>query len=197
MLSPVQAITAGALTLTISAAFLIAQPFEQEAVTPPGAEAGADLAPPTAFTAVYASGPSVRSEEWTGATGGGNRFVDGAWEWRVTDEATDPRLRGVTYVAWNHDEYAGDLGTQEDDMTVSHTTLRIENEGGAWQGVPQLDLNEDPTSSQVLIGEGDYEGLYVVAVLESATELGSDTWTLRGYIFEGDPLPAPEPFVSE
>ena len=52
------------------------------------------------------------------------------------------------------------------------------------------DLN---TTTGVLVGEGGYDGL--VAVFDNLEQ--GQTWTLHGYILEGELPPDPEPFVAE
>ena len=44
-----------------------------------------------------------------------------------------------------------------------------------------------------MIGEGGYEGL--VAVFDNLEQ--GQTWTLHGYIIDGELPPDPEPFVAE
>ena len=56
--------------------------------------------------------------------------------------------------------------------------------------VGEGDLN---TETGVLIGEGGYEGL--IAVFDNLGE--NSTWTLHGYIIDGELTPAPEPFITE
>ena len=53
--------------------------------------------------------------------------------------------------------------------------------------------DERDSTTGVMIGEGAYDGL--IAVFDSIEE--SSTWTLHGYIIDGELTPDPEPFVSE
>jgi hypothetical protein len=80
---------------------------------------------------------------------------------------------------------------------VWNYAFRIENEEGAWQQMPtiNLDVGEGDlnTETGVLIGEGGYEGL--IAVFDNLGE--NSTWTLHGYIIDGELTPAPEPFITE
>lgn len=198
MFSPDKAITAGALVFALGGALLVAQPLDRGETSAPGASVDAEPVPPVAFSARFASGPSVRDESWEGKTGsGGDRFTNGAWEWDVIEQASDPRLAGTVMIAWNHDEYAASLGDMN-GPTVSHSTLRIENDQGAWQSLPTLYLDGGESSSLswpvTLIGEGDFEGSYVVADLAT---LDADGWALDGLILTGEPLPAPEPLAAQ
>lgn len=189
---------AGALAVAMGGILLIAQPFDRGGTSTPGANVDLEPVPPVAISASYSGGPSIREESWEGKTGsGGDRFTNGAWEWQTIEEATDARLAGTATIAWNHDEYAASAG-DTNGPTVSHSTLRIENDMGAWQSLPTLYLNDEGAPSfswpVVLIGEGDYAGSYVVADLKS---FDAESWALEGLIFTGDPLPAPEPLTTE
>jgi len=148
-------------------------------------------AAPVEFTAKLAFGPSVRSETTT-LGDGVTMYSGGAWRAGVITEASDPRLQGTTYMAANSNDYSDAGGP-----IVWNYAFRIENDGGAWQQLPTLDLDfsdgsEDLTLG-VMVGEGDYEGL--IAVFQNVTS--NSTWDLHGYIIEGELTPAPEPYVTE
>jgi len=190
MFSPAKAITAGALVFAIGGVLFIAQPFEQQGSTVPGAAADAASAAPVEFTAKWAFGPSVRPQT--------SEFVDGVWmtgggAWRpgVITEASDPRLQGTLSIASNNDRYAAA------GVTVWHYAFRIENDEGAWQQMPSIDLNtgngDSNTTTGVLVGEGGYAGL--IAVFDNHAV--NSSWTLHGYIIDGELPPAPEPYVTE
>jgi hypothetical protein len=51
-------------------------------------------------------------------------------------------------------------------------------------------------ATQLFIGEGGYAGSYALVDIDRS-DPAVEGWMLRGVIFEGEPPPAPEPFVSE
>ena len=89
-------------------------------------------------------------------------------------------------MSWNHDEYPTSPG-QAQGMTVSHQTLQIVNEQGAWRSLPVVYLTDASspafTIPMTLVGEGAYEGTYIVG--DFVTSTGSE-WELSGLIFTGD-----------
>ena len=97
----------------------------------------------------------------------------------------------------NQDRYSSD--PSDGALRVFNTAFSVENGEGTWRGVPQLSLRfSDAVNSgatQLFIGEGGYAGSY--ALVDIQRDPAVEGWTLRGVIFEGEPPPAPEPFVSE
>jgi hypothetical protein len=183
MLSPVKAITAGALVFAVGGAFLIAQPFQQQASVP-GAES-ADFVEPVEFTAVLTPGPWVSNENCENI--GGMRQCRGqAWTPDIT-EVSDPRLDGEMTLSANINKWPG-------QPMLSMETYRITNEDGAWQGsFPSVYESFDQTSgaqSVVLVGEGDYEGLYAWMDV-------TDWSAVSGVIFSYPPPEAPAPPSTE
>jgi hypothetical protein len=144
---------------------------------------------PVEFTAKWAFGPEVRTEalEFDGGT-----FTTrgGAWRPGVFTEASDPRLQGTLSIAANSNQYA-------DGPEVWNYAFRIENEDGAWQQMPTINLaggdDDLNTTTGVLVGEGGYAGL--IAVFDNLSE--NSSWDLHGYIIDGELTPAPEPFTTE
>jgi hypothetical protein len=144
---------------------------------------------PVEFTAMWSWGPDVRPD--TIEAGEGVVMTrGGAWRPGVITTATDPRLEGAVTIAANSNQY---LGGPE----VWTYAFRIENDGGAWQQLPTINLDtgldDSSTTTGVLVGEGGYEGL--VAVFDNLSQ--GQTWTLHGYIIEGELPPDPEPYVAE
>jgi hypothetical protein len=189
MFSPVKAITAGALVFAIGGVFLIAQPFDQQGASVPGA--ATEVAPPVEFTATWGFGPSVRVETADGSDP--TRYRDGVDNLRIIEPASDPSFVGDVTVAYNYDEYRSTGARQ-----VTSRAFSVENDVGTWRGVPHFSLNifsgGKTGATQVFIGERGYEGLYAVAELTTTPGQGVD---VHGFIFEGEPPPAAEPFVSE
>ena len=149
-----------------------------------------EAAAPVEFTAKWAFGGAVRPDT--------SEFVDGvlmtrggAWRPGVITSASDPRLEGTLSIAANSNQYAG-TGPE-----VWNYAFRIENAEGAWQQMPTINLavgdGDLNTTTGVLVGEGGYAGL--IAVFDNLSE--NSTWTLHGYIIDGELTPAPEPFVTE
>lgn len=113
---------------------------------------------------------------------------------RAIETAGDPRFEGELTVVVDHDRYQSDGALQ-----VFNRAFSVENDGGTWRGVPAPFLYfSDAAASgatQLFIGEDGYAGSYAIADIQSDT--AGQVWTLRGIILEGEPPPAPEPFVSE
>jgi len=151
----------------------------------------AEVAAPVEFTAKWAFGPDVRAE--TFEFDGGNLMTrGGAWRPGVLTEASDPRLQGTLSIAANSNQIAGAGGPE-----VWNYAFRIENDEGVWQQMPTITLDVPDgdlnTHTGVLVGEGGYAGL--IAVFDNLDEGG--TWTLHGYIIDGELPPAPEPVIGE
>jgi hypothetical protein len=184
MFSPAKAITAAALVFGIGGAFLIAQPFGQQAEVAPGAES-ADYVEPVEFTAVLTPGPWVSHEtcENIGGQGSLTQCRGEAWSPDIT-EVSDPRLDGEMTLS-------ADTNKWPLQPMLTTETWRITNEDGAWQGsFPSVyEAYLGPTSgaqSVVLVGEGDYEGLYAWMDV-------TDWSAINGVVFSYPPPEAPAP----
>ena len=144
---------------------------------------------PVEFTARWSWGPDVRTDTIEGEAGV-VMTRGGAWRPGVITAATDPRLEGAVTIAANSNQY---LSGPE----VWNYAFRIENDGGAWQQLPTINLDTGlddlSTTTGIFIGEGGYEGY--VAVFDNLSQ--GQTWTLHGYIIEGELPPDPEPYVAE
>jgi hypothetical protein len=149
----------------------------------------AEVAAPVEFTAKWAFSGGVRLDT-SEVVDGVVMTRGGAWRPGVITQASDPRLQGTLSIAANSNQYPG--GPQ-----VWNYAFRIENAGGVWQQMPTINLEVGDgdlnTTTGVLVGEGGYAGL--IAVFDNLDEGG--TWTLHGYIIDGELTPAPEPFVTE
>jgi hypothetical protein len=159
------------------------------AVSAVGVAAQEGSTAPVEFTAKWAFGNDLRTE--TSETVDGLVMTrGGAWRPVVILGASDPRLEGRLSIAANSNEYPN-------GAVVWNYAFRIENEDGAWQQLPTIDidgLDDDlNTSIGVMVGEGGYAGLS--AVFNNVTEYG--TWTLHGYIIDGELTPEPEPYITD
>ena len=148
---------------------------------------------PVEFTARWAGGPMVR-EISTNAADDVVQYRHGAFRPQVLVAASDPRLTGDVSLAVNWDEYAASGGPR-----VVNYAFRIENDGGAWQQLPTINivLPEGDVLGVVGVfaGEGEYEGLN--AVFDNVIDSQTETFDLHGYIIEAELPPAPEPYVTE
>ena len=189
MLSPVKAITAGALIFAISGAFLIAQPFGQPSSVP-GAEA--EAVAPTWVTATVQFGSSCDF--------GDTSIEDGVTQERgmncqgQTWTSDDPRVDGKALVAHNADSF------EVDGQGYSLVTSVVEfyNDAGGWQ-CTNADRVVSPAGTLYqtsrfdgdrlsCVGNGDYEGLSAVLVADWA----GVAKTIEGLIFPGEMPPMPE-----
>jgi hypothetical protein len=95
-------------------------------------------------------------------------------------EMSDPRLLGDGEVRVDREVHSGGIA-------LSMIAHRIQNDGGAWQEVPEVAIEHrgGPTATRTMTlrGEGGYAGMTVVAELSS----GERGWDLHGYIIEGEP----------
>jgi hypothetical protein len=179
MFSPAKAITAAALVFGIGGVMLVAQPFGQGDVSPPGAEGAIDpcntpVAPATGF--IRWGSEQTGTEAFVSETG--EHVRDSFWISRMDME--DDRLDGVNDSVVDHDFSLGDGGPARDSFGpfdparagIMRGTFRIENEGGSWAG-DFTGAGESMFSWQAvasLTGAGDYEGLSATLFLTSSRE---------------------------
>ena len=152
-------------------------------------EEEATAAAPVEFEAQWAFGHELRFESSASSGVDVVGYRDGAWRPRVLLAASDPRFQGTLTLATNRDDYALMDGPQ-----VFHGLFRVANDKGAWQQRPALWFNfpdgEAAPTVMVFDGEDGYAGL--TALVSNNPDPSAGTWTLRGYIFEGDMPPAAE-----
>ena len=168
-----------ALGLLVGSAFGVAAQEEESAA-----------AAPVEFEAQWAFGHELQFESSAGSgVDEVVRYRDGAWRPRVLLAASDPRFQGTLTLATNRDDYALVDGPQ-----IFHGQFRVANDEGAWQQRPALSFNfpdgEAAPTVMVFDGEDGYVGL--TALVSNTPDPSAGTWTLRGYIFEGDMPPAAE-----
>jgi len=196
MFSPAKAITAGALVFAIGGVLLIAQPFDQQGGSVPGAATDTEVAAPVEFTskAGYIGHPAEAQTETL--PNGIVRDTGEAWQFRFV-ETSDPRIDGLITSTVSRLTYPGEEGSA---FELGLDAYRIVNERGAWQELPTFTAgfpwsvdHDDYVLQRVYVGEGDYEGLSFMA---------DETWTgngfeLHGFIFEGELPVVAEPWSAE
>jgi len=200
MFSPAKAITAGALVFAIGGVLLIAQPFDQQGGSVPGAATdGVGLEPATVRGTV--SGWDESEDESEGSIESGDEsegsieagwaelgFIRNDWEERAQLEMSDSRLTGAWTASVGIDRYSPDaLG---EGLAETYTgTVSVENIDGTWVGT-QFGCSScgRGTASDMfhveLVGTGAYEGLSALLYLQNPPI--NDEIVLYGVIFPGD-----------
>jgi hypothetical protein len=185
MLSPVNAIIAGALVFGIGGVMLVAQPFDEQGITAPSAEGDAVSMDPAWVTGTILHAPSCiqpkRTVDGDVVHEVGYRCESQLWE------ADDARLNGRATPSWNADVYR--LGP---DASVSTGIYEVETETGGWL------CSSGPTVAQGsglfastrpetirCAGQDTYVGL--TAVLD----VDPDAGTFEGLVFSGAVPEAP------
>ena len=194
MFSPLQAATAGALTLAVAGVmFLVAPLDDTTAPAPAGAEA-IGSGEVSAFEGFfpYGSGKQLAKKEFLD-----NGVVTNREQiWEITNaETTDDRFGGQVTNTWNWDQYVERDGAS---IGVGHSIWvggwRIENDGGGWQERPQITFSFPdgtyPVVTTTFDGVGGYEGL--TAIVEVTEDVGASGFYLRGVITDGPLPPVPE-----
>jgi hypothetical protein len=180
MLSPVKAITAGALVFALGGAFLAAQPFDHQQADPPEAVAPSG---PVSVSGTGSPGPcpsvgTVEESDVARSTRGGYCNP----RWLMSDE----RLTGTVTWATNEDRYLDDSG-----LLVRVLGISVENGDGSWRMQPEVQFGlpasppEGLPSEFVLVGDGAYEGLHAVLAWDGSTN------ELSGFILSGGLPPEP------
>lgn len=174
-----------ATTALATTAFLSVSLTPERPAGAPGAEAAP--AAPVEFTGQTRFGPcggSARRSELQ--PNGAMRDIGEAYYCVNPAEGfEDPRLQGEFRVWQNNDSYGG----QAPKLWMTGFTMH--DDDGSWIQRPALAITHadgsDATKVIVMDGQGDYEGLLVVAEVASS----SGTWDWHGYIIDGDLPPAP------
>jgi hypothetical protein len=181
MFSPVKAITAGALIFALGGVLLIAQPFDQQGGSVPGAATDTEPAQTVEVTGevFFSSG-------------------DGSLETWVADDA---RLTG----SGRKDSTEG--FQMERPPTYFLDGRFLETDDGTWRQLPVPTINipgyegiltsrkGNPVWDMVLVGEGGYEGLVFIAQAEWADRglAEHSGFDVHGYIADAE---APQPVES-
>jgi len=192
MLSPAKAITAAALVFGIGGAMLIAQPFEQQGSSVPGAATDGVPVAPVWLTGTESIGPGC--EDFTSSTDDGVVMRQRGWHCdQQTWETSDPRLTGDVTATWNADVYRRNDG---ENTTLAAGTYDLHNDGGGWHCEYADALKQSPTAetdglndkTATCIGGDGYDGLTAVLFFRWS---GNST-AIEGLLFGGDVPPLPE-----
>ena len=189
MFSPVKAITAGALIFALGGVLLIAQPFDQQGSSVPGAESGAAMAPAWVTGTIVLGSCSNPTNESVGTDP-----VQRERGWRCegqTWDASDDRLDGEGVSTWDADVY--DL--EEGPVSVRVGGYEIRNGSGGWScrhsGVAQgagLQVKPESGETLVCVGDGGFDDLAAVFELDWSSRRPV---TFQGVIFPGSLPSAP------
>jgi hypothetical protein len=192
MLSPVKAITAGALIFAIGGVLLVAQPFDRQVSSVPGAATDDPAMAPSFFSGAVGDDwtenamPVVERRE--------DGVVDGTGEsYTFPWDANDPRITGSATIITNETDYregTTTLAPTGDVGTIRTGLLRIVNDDGSWEGEfenLQVENLGFASASGWLTGTDAYEGLsaYVVWLFPGDN-------TFAGHITAEGPPPVPE-----
>jgi hypothetical protein len=171
---------------------LIAQPFGQQSSVP-GAESEAIAPTWVTGTVQPASSCSPGDAEVDGDVTRNRNVECSPQMWT----SSDPRLTGEVARRWSQDVHRTDDGTIEVGMDAAY----LRNEDGGWACSASYLARGSGTSSPSVtgstfdcVGEGGYEGLSAILVLEQA---GGFTEDIVGLIFSGDFPPLPEAPATE
>ena len=205
MFSPVKAITAGALVFAIGGMLLLAQPFEQQGSSVPGAASDEVFEPPVEVTGTVRLDVFGCSRQELGGDLTTTTRARARHTCRTTNQMSDARLTGaVTVIYENHYIDGSDLpvfaGCDKDiddecafELALESGALSIENADGTWRGRPTLNpfvgfpgSDQPATRLMLLDGEGGYEGL--AALLEFT---GTSPASVHGFIIDGGFPPDP------
>jgi len=208
MFSPAKAITAGVLVFAIGGVLLIAQPFDQQGGSVPGAEA--PIAAPVEVTGRFIDAYGAYEQQ-----GGDMETLpgeSGVFTNSGTVSASDPRLEGTLAFIVRQQGFVGNGLETSERLTaacetdadcadgggpylwVHHRANSIENDEGVWRQRPSVGAffpcsAGSDTWVDVYDGEGGYDGL--IAVLEFSDSGGSVPF--YGFILDARQLPpAPE-----
>jgi len=212
MFSPAKAITAGALVFAIGGVLLIAQPFDQQGASVPGAATDAEAMTPALVTGTLEIDLSSGDFNNRGSRNRATRYELTGETARA--EMSDPRLNGSVTTDWIQDQhYTADFPDLEGldayfadnpgGAVLKWGTVRIENDTdtGAWEGTV---LETFDVTAEVLAGAGlnvgvvelvgvdAYDGLSAVLFMRDSNEMTDETdetdYTVswNGIIFPGN-----------
>lgn len=201
MFSPLQAVTAGALSLAVGGAVLLTT--QDSAPTDPVLDAAGGPVEAVPVRVEFDFFEEVRGGV-EALPNGADRTMISTWE-HIFRDATDPRFEGAVVSTDATDVYG--------DTELSVYAWRLENEGGAWQTAPMYAVGPTEvfheageTLDLVFYGEGGYDGHVAVMLLTYRPDAdlssgipveppGAPDFRLEGHILDTPELPgAPEPW---
>jgi hypothetical protein len=144
---------------------------------------------PSFFTAQFGDGTEFSRSELEGAD------PEFGWTFEITDiavDATDPRASGVMNLAASSRCFGAE-GCPDADVRV--LSMRLENDGGSWEGTglglaPRNNRNIEVWN---LTGEDGYEGLSMVIVVGNKKIVKA---ALKGEGLDLDPVPTAWGWIS-
>ncbi|MEX1296189.1 MAG: hypothetical protein AB1Z67_08460 [Candidatus Limnocylindrales bacterium] len=182
MISPTQAIMAGALTLAATGLMLVGSQSSDPPILP-GAE-GTGSGEATLFEGFFRYGSDTQPATSETLDNGVQAHRDQIWT-IYSAETSDPRFGGTVTNTWSYDEYTGD-----DAVTIWTGGWNITNDEGGWQQRPIVNLGyPDGTYTlytAIFDGVDGFDGL--TAIVEVDEDPGRGGFGLRGMVFDG-PLP--------
>ena len=78
-------------------------------------------------------------------------------------------------------------------FAIFATGFTIVTDEGAWRGVPDVYLQTESSGDQILVGEGEYDGLCAYLFYTETP----DGYNVEGMIFPGEMPVSPEPRTAE
>ena len=164
MLSPVKAVTVGALALALTSIYLVGQqPLQQPPVAP-----GAEMTEPPVAVAVAQECADIFASP-----------VVCSWT------AADSRLAGTMTHQWSEPGITATL--LDDEMGVNWANAYLEGPDGDWAGHLYAVWADPAQLFVILSGEGAYGGWQFVGSTIDTETPGTSTWT--GVMYQGDPPP--------
>jgi hypothetical protein len=198
MFSPAKAITVGALIFALGGVLLIAQPFDQQGGSVPGAATDTDAVPAT-----WVTGDVVSSPTCSGPTREDDAGVRRERDYLCEPQrwtSSDPRLTGEVVAHWNADVYEPDGDAPGSSITVATVSYHLRNEAGGWacrtnmlSQVSGFGAEHQAAETAMCVGDGENDGLSAILVVDFATRPA----TFVGLVFPGDAPPLPEPTAAE
>ncbi|MEN8113907.1 MAG: hypothetical protein ABFS21_05920 [Actinomycetota bacterium] len=124
--------------------------------------------------------PPAVPPTWTSGADGTKHARDGEFDCTVINN--DPRLAGTAHYTINIDRWGV---SEQEGAQVQWGTIRIENEGGAWEadytGIYTGETGD--VFAALFTGTGGYEGL---SYYQWAVETFGASWPTKGLVFPGE-----------
>jgi len=194
MFSPAKAITAGALVFALGGVLLIAQPFDQQGGSVPGAATdGAGLEPAKVTGTISGWDEDLFDASFESEGSIEDGFIRDQWEVRAQLEMSDSRLTGTWTETFGINRYSPIDPDGDDPYGIAETitgTVSVENDGGTWVGTEfgcdcRAPRSQGDDMFHVeLVGTGAYEGLSALLYLQNPRINDEDV--MYGVIFPGD-----------